>query len=135
MGEDSIVTMPDTIVMYVDGPAGRPVGEQAPIAFAELEAKLPSLKRRKFYAVVMGGRYRACVALEPGDDPHALPHPTWTLPGGRFARRRIADWEQHRDLIGPTFGTLRARADSDPGRPGIEFYRSQRELQVLVPVR
>ena len=135
MGEDSVVTMPDTLVMYVDGPAGKPIGEQAPIAFAELEAKLPSLKRRKFYAVVLGGRYRACVAVEPTDETVALPHPTWTLPGGKFVRRRIAEWEEHRDRIGPTFAALRARADSDPSRPGIEFYRSQQELQVLVPVR
>ena len=135
MADDTIIARPDVLVMYVDGQAGRPISEQAPRAFDALEEKLSSLNGRKFYGVVIGDLYRACVAVEPGDEPHALPHPTWTLPGGRFARRKIADWEQHRDLIGPTFGALRARADSDPSRPGIEFYRSQRELQVLVPVR
>jgi len=130
-----IITMPDIAVMYFDGPAGRPVSEQAPVAFAELEAKLASLKGRKFYAVVIGGRYRACVAVEASDDAQALPHPTWKLPGGKFVRRRIADWEQHRDMIGPTFAALRSRADSDLSLPAIEFYRSQWELQVLVPIR
>jgi hypothetical protein len=134
MADDSVVTMPDVAVMYVDGLEEKPIGEQAPAAFAELEGKLPSLKRRKFYAVVLGGRYRACVAVEASDDGHALPHPTWMLPGGKFVRRRIADWEQHRDMIGPAFAALRSRADSDLSRPGIEFYRSQRELFVLVPV-
>ena len=134
MAEDVVITMPDIVVMYVDGAAGKPIPDQAPAAFAELEAKLPSLKRRKFYAVVIGGRYRACVAVDDSDDAQALPHPTWTLPGGKFVRRRIADWEQHREMIGPTFAALRSRADSDLSRPGIEFYRSQRELLVLVPV-
>ena len=135
MADDVIVTMPDIRVMYVDGEAGKPISEQAPQAFDTLEAELPSLKGRKFFAVVIEDRYRACVAVESGDDTRALPHPTWTLPGGKFVRRRIADWEQHRDQIGPTFGMLRARADSDPARPGIEFYRSQRERLILVPVR
>jgi hypothetical protein len=121
--------------MYVDGEAGKPIADQAPRAFGALEAKLESPKGRKFYGVVIGDLYRACVAVEPGDEQQLLPHPTWTLPGGRFARQRIADWEQRRDMIGPTFAALRARADSDPNRPGIEFYRSQQELQVLVPVR
>jgi hypothetical protein len=134
MGDDIIVTMADIVVMYVDGPAEKPIGEQAPVAFAELEAQLTSLKRRRFYAVVIGDRYRACVAVEPADDTQALPHPTWTLPGGKFVRRKIADWEQHRDTIGPTFAALRSRGDSDLARSGIEFYRSQRELFVPVPV-
>ncbi|MGB9364783.1 MAG: hypothetical protein WCE79_02090 [Xanthobacteraceae bacterium] len=123
------------LVMYVDGEAGKPISEQAPRAFNVLEAKLASLKGRKFYGVVIGGLYRACVEIEPDDEPDLLAYPTWTLPGGRFARHRIADWERHRDLIGPTFAALRARPDSDPNRPSIEFYRSQKELQVLVPVR
>ncbi len=135
MMTETIVTVPDTSVMYVAGETGKPIAEQAPKAFKELEAKLSSLKGRKFYGVVLGDEYRACVAIDPNDDPFSLPHPTWTLPGGKYVRRKIPNWEQHLDLIGSAFETLRRRSDFDPSRPCIEYYRSQKELLVMVPVR
>jgi len=132
---DTIVTIPDIAVMYVAGDAGRPVPEQAQAAFPALEATLPTLKSRKFYGVGVGAEYRACVAIDERDDLQALPHARWTIPGGRYARRRIADRERNTDRIKPTFDALRARPDFDPSRPWIEFYRSRSELLVLVPVR
>lgn len=135
MTSDTIVTVQDTAVMYVAGERGKLIAEQAPKAFKELEARLPSLKGRKFYGVVLGDEYRACVAIDPNDDSLFLPHATWTLPGGRYVRRRILDWEEHLQLIGPTFETLCRRSDFDPSRPCIEYYRSQKELLVMVPVQ
>jgi len=44
------------------------------------------------------------------------------------------DWEQHRDEIGPTMPP-RDRGDFDPSRPCIEYYRSQRELLLMVPIK
>jgi len=38
------------------------------------------------------------------------------------------------DAIGPTVAALRDRSDFDATRPLIEFYRSQSELRLLVPV-
>lgn len=135
MDHDSIVTIPDIAVMYVAGAAGRPIPEQAQAAFPALEARLPTLKNRKFYGVGVGDEYRACVAIDERDDPAALPHRRWTIPGGRYARRRIADWEQNIADIKPAFEALRRRPDFDPSRPWIEFYRSRHELFVMVPVR
>jgi len=83
----------------------------------------------------VGDEYRACVAIDAHDDPGSLPHPCWIIPGGKYARRRIADWEQNLHRIKPTFEALRARHDCDPARPWIEFYRSRRELLLMVPVR
>jgi hypothetical protein len=103
--------------------------------FKKLEAKLSSLKGRKFYGVVLGDEYRACVAIDPNDDPLSLPHPTWTLPGGRYVRRTIPNWEDNLHLIGPAFETLCQRSDFGPSRPCIEYYRSQRQLLVMVPVQ
>jgi hypothetical protein len=131
----TIVTTQGIAVMYVAGERGTPIAEQAPGAFQRLEEKLTSLKGRKFYGVVVDGEYRACVAIAPGDEPGSLPHPTWTLPGGKYARAKIADWETHRQRIGPAMEALRRRPDFDPTRPCIEYYRSQRELLLLAPVR
>ena len=135
MTPDTIVTIQDTAVMYVAGETGTPIAEQAPTAFKKLEAKLSSLKGRKFYGVVLGDEYRACVAIDRKDDPFSLPHPTWTLPGGTYVRRRLLNWEDNLHLIGQTCETLRRRSDFDPSRPVIEYYRSHRELLVMVPVQ
>lgn len=135
MRNDTVVTLPDTVVMFVTGKAGTPIAAQAPEAFKALEARLSSLRGRKFYGVVVGDEYRACVAIDSSDDPRALPYPTWILPGGKYVRRRILDWEEHLDLIGPTFKALLRRPGVDASRPCIEFYSSRRELLVMVPVR
>lgn len=135
MAGDTVVTMDDIPVMYVDGEKGRPIAEQAPAAFEKLEAELPSLKGRKFYGVQSDGLYRACVALNETDDPSVLPHPAWVIPGGRYARRKIRDWEQHIDQIVQAFNDLHRDNEVDPARPNIEYYRSQRELFCLVPIK
>jgi hypothetical protein len=98
-----------------------------------LEARLPTLKKKRFYGTIVDGRYRACVAVD--DDTRRLELPRWVIPGGRYAVRKIVDWEKHRDQIGPTVGAMRSRPDIDLTRPFIEFYRSQAELRLLAPVR
>lgn len=130
---EAIVQQRAIPVIYVAGETGRPHAEEAPKAFNRLEAQLPTLKGRHFYGTVVGDEYRACVEEQPGDE--VLDIARWTLPGGRYRCVRIADWEAHRDQIGPTAADLVSRPDYDPTRPVIEFYRSQRELKMLAPIR
>jgi hypothetical protein len=129
---DDVVVLEDIPVLYVAGQKGRPIPEQAPPAFEALEAQLPTLMARRFYGAVLDGEYRACVAAD--DTLAALALPRWTPPGGRYVRRKIPDWENNRELIGPTCAALRSRPDSDPTRPLIEYYRSRAELRILAPV-
>jgi len=135
MMSDSIVVIQDIPVMFVAGDRANPISEQAPSAFAELEAKLETLKGRHFYGVIVDGEYRACVGLRPQDDRHNLPYRTWVIPGGKFARRKLTSWERHRDQIGPTMLKLRERGDFDKSRHCIEYYRSQRELLLMAPIQ
>ena len=130
---EAIVELRAIPVIYIAGEPGRPHAEEAPKAFNRLEAQLPTLKGRHFYGAVVGDEYRACVAERPGDEALGAVH--WTLPGGRYRRARITDWEAHRDQIGPTAADLVSQPDYDPTRPLIEYYRSQRELLMLAPVR
>lgn len=131
--KDAIVERRAIPVLYVTGEIGHPPAEEAPKAFERLEAQLPTLKGRHFYGVLVSGEYRACVAERPDDE--ALDITRWALPGGRYRRVRIPNWEAHRDKIGPIAAELVSRPDHDPTRPVIEFYCSQRELQILAPVR
>lgn len=130
---DAIIELDAIDVVFVTGEKSLPIPQQAPLAFNALEALLPTLKKKRFYGAVIDGEYRACVAID--DDTRRLDLPRWVLPPGRYAVRKIADWERHRDEIGPIMGTLRNRVDFDRTRPIIEFYRSQAELRVLAPVR
>jgi hypothetical protein len=128
------VTLPDVRVMYVESTTG-PAG--AANAFDTLEARLPSLKGRKFYGTFQppAGPYRACVAIEPTDDVAALAFQTCTIPGGKFSQAKIPNWEQHLPEIGKTFQRMSEENEHDISRPNIEFYRSQRELILFLPVK
>jgi hypothetical protein len=130
---DVIIELGAVEVVYVSGEKHLPIPQQAPSAFSALEALLPTLRKKRFYGVVVDGQYRACAAVD--DDTRGLDLPRWVLPAGRYLVHKIANWERHRDEIGPTVGALRNRPDLDPTRPIIEFYRSQVELRLLAPVR
>jgi effector-binding domain-containing protein len=103
---------------------------------AEVE-ELVGLRGRKYYGAfdMDGDEYRVCVQLQPGDDPDALELEVGTLPGGRYARVRLSgEPPDVYNLIGPTFEALAKRADRDPLRPGIEFYRRRDVIDLLLPV-
>lgn len=126
-----IVTLDPVKVMFVvspDGPQG--AGE----AFDRLEARLSSLKGRKFYGTLLNGEYRACVALEVQDAPAAMGLETWTIPGGAYARRKLEGWPERLPEIGQIFGALAAEYPRDAARPNVEFYRSQKELLLFMAV-
>jgi hypothetical protein len=118
-------------VMYVVSPNGP---EGASGAFDRLEARLPSLKGRKFYGTMLNGEYRACVELNPQDSPAAMGLETWTIPGGAYVRRKLPDWPEHVTEIGQIFSALAAEHLRDPARPNVEFYRSQKELLLFMAV-
>lgn len=128
------VVLPDVPVMYVESASGFAGASEA---FDRLEAKFPSLRGRKFYGTWQppAGPYRACVAIEPGDDASALGLPTWTIPGGKFVRQKLTNWEENRPEIGRTFQRMREGCEPEAGRPSIEFYRSQKELLLFLPVK
>jgi hypothetical protein len=133
--QDRVVDFPDTAVSYVASDAERPIHEQAPAAFRALEATLTTLRGRRFYAALVGPEYRACVALRPEDQHTHKSLQRWTIPGGRYARRMIADYHTNIPAIGDAFAEMRRRPDYDPSRPCVEYYRSQDEVYVMVPVQ
>jgi hypothetical protein len=117
--------------MSGDGPEG---------AMHRLEAKLPSLKGRKFYGAFQllpgGEEYFACVERHPGDDPEGMGLDAGTVPGGLYVRRKVFDWLRVIDegRLGSIFQDLVRSHPVDPTRPHLEFYRSMSELHLLVPV-
>jgi hypothetical protein len=137
--------MSDTVLELQEIPVLRVKAEMArggpSAAMQTLESKLPTLKGRKFYGVfrVMpdGEEYYACVAKTEADDPSKMRLETGVIPGGRYVRRKIMNWEKViRDGQLPRMTQEFSQAhDADPSRFTIEFYRSQEELQLFVPLR
>lgn len=111
-----------------------PSGIQA--SWDRLERVLASLKGRKFYGAFFfpDGPYRACVAIQPGDDTGALGLQRWTIPGGLYLRRRLVDWQEDTDRIRIIFGEMSAQVHPDAGRPSIEFYRRHDEVILYLPI-
>ena len=131
---DTIVNSPAIPVMYVAGDSSKPINEQAPLAVEQLESSMTSLRGKKFYGVVVDGEYRACVRVNSGEDPELRKYLSFTIPGGRYVHRRLVDWDHQVELIGRSVNQLIARPDYDSSRPVIEFYRSDTELVIRVPV-
>lgn len=121
----------DIEVMYVQSEAG-PAG--ARIAFAQLEAKIGSLKGRRFYGTFQSGEYRACVARQPEDNPRALGLKAWVIPGGKYVCEKLLNWRSRIPEIGERFVALSRAHPEDPDRPSIEYYRSQSELHLFLPI-
>lgn len=109
-------------------------------AMQRLEAKLPSLKGRKFYGTFRllpdGEEYFACVERLPGDDPAAMGLEVGSIPGGLYVRRKVLDWEKviAAGKLGGIFEEMVGHYPVDRTRPDLEYYRSMSELHLLVPV-
>lgn len=110
-------------------------------AMWRLESKLPTLKGRKFYGTFKetpdGEEYFACVAKIDSDDPLKMQLETGVIPGGKYARRKVLEWEKViRDGQLPRiFQEMIKSNDADSTRPSIEYYRSQTELLLYLPVK
>ncbi len=127
------LTLEDIQVMFLRADGG-PAGARA--AFEQLEPSCPALRGRKFYSTYQGVEYRACVALLPRDDARQLGLQTWVIPGGLYVREKMTDWASRLPETGNTFMAMADREKSrvDTTRPSIEFYRSQREVILFLPV-
>lgn len=130
----TVVTLPE-LRLVVRQATEFPQGIKA--AWQELEAPLTTLRGRKFYGLTYaeesGLVYYA--GLEPQNEAEItrLGLPTLSIPGGDYARVKLMDWSNHTDEIGPIFDELMRHYEMKPG-PTIEFYRSQTELHLLIPV-
>jgi predicted transcriptional regulator YdeE len=131
----TIVDLPDVKLM-VSRADEFPSGIKA--AWDRLESKLPSLKGRKFYGMTVcegsGLAYFAGVEVVSDQEAPSLGFPTMMIKGGRYARAKLLDWSDHTDMIGEIFGELMRDFPMDPNGPSVEFYRSQSELHLLIPL-
>lgn len=131
----TIVELPD-VNLVVSRADSFPEGIEA--AWNTLESKLTSLKGRKFYGLTVcegdGLAYFAGVEAADDEEVARLGLTTMAIKGGRYAKAKLTDWQNHKDEIGRTFDRLMQDYDMDPNGASVEFYRSQSELHLLIPL-
>ena len=114
-------------------------GKGPKVAFDLLESKLPTIKGRKFYGTFQftpeGEEYYACVVRIDTDDPEMMQLETGLIPGGWYARSKLIDWEKNLSKLPSLFEEMARTHDVDPKRPSLEFYRSQAEMHLFLPVQ
>jgi DNA gyrase inhibitor GyrI len=124
----------ETPVMFLQVRGG---SEQIQKAWAELERLLGSRRGRRFYGILnsAAGTYRACVELREGDRAEALGLTRGVLEGGAYLRMRLRQKlpSPHEHVVA-AFEELQQSSARDRGRPRIEFYRRQGEVDVLMPI-
>lgn len=130
-----IVDMPDVKLM-VSRADEFPSGIGA--AWEKLESRLPSLKGRRFYGVTVceGSElaYFAGVESQSDEEISSVGFPTMVVKGGKYARAKLLDWHNHRDEIRTIFSKLMRDFPMDRHGATVEFYRSQSELHLLIPL-
>lgn len=106
-------------------------------AWARLERIVGSRRGRKFYGIfnAAAGTYRVCVELREGDRAEALGLGRCVLAGGAYLRMRLRQKSPAlHDEVVAVFEELQQSNHRDRGRPRIEYYRREGEVDVLMPV-
>jgi hypothetical protein len=131
----TIVDLPELRLMVVRAEEF-PSGLKA--AWDGLESKLSSLNGRKFYGV---SRYEgqqmvyfAGVVPTSDEEVAELGLPAMTVKGGKYARAKLMDWSKHTDEIPRIFDQLVRDFPMAPNGWMLEYYRSQSELHLLMPL-
>jgi hypothetical protein len=69
-----------------------------------------------------------------GEDPESLRFDRWTIPGGTYVMKKIINWNSKILQLPQIFDEMASGRKVDPGRPSVEYYRSQSELVLYLPV-
>ena len=82
--------------------------------------------------------YWACVEIKEGDNLNNPELEIGMLPAGKYATRKLKNWSDEKDIpkkIVGTFEEMSKEFEVDRERLEIEFYRSQSELILMMPVK
>ena len=106
-------------------------------AWPGFENSFDSLQGRKMMGLFYGehGVYRLSSVRLDRDFDNPLGLDETVIPGGSYLRLRLrGSAPSIYDDIAPAFDVLFDRADHDPKRPHIEYYRREGEVDCLVPI-
>ncbi len=139
MNKSNIIQFESKKVLYVktsDIPSG------VPKAFEKLESHLSTLRGRKFYGAYFYNQgnpfYWACVEIKEGDNLNNPELEIGILPSGSYVTKKLKNWTLEKEIpkkIVETFEDMSREFEADRQMPEVEFYRSQCELILMLPVK
>lgn len=106
-------------------------------AWPDFEGSFDSLRGRRMMGLIYGGNgvYRMSSMRLDRDHDNPLGLDETVIPGGDCLRLRLrGNAPSIYGEIADAFDALLAHADHDPGRPYIEYYRREGEVDCLVPI-
>ncbi len=133
----------DIQLMCLKSPKGP---ETAADTMSKVESMVDSLKGRRFYGLFReengGETYLSCTRVEDGDSPEELGLIRVSIPKGKYDRDRLEDWEDKWDgtYIAGLPELFRKMIDRNAGRIdeerfSVEYYRSRKELILMLPLK
>jgi hypothetical protein len=107
-------------------------------AWRRLEAVYPPRKGRRFYGLTRfdAGQLPYFAAVVPPTEQAAAPagFVRLIMQGGLYARVKLEGWTERTGEFAQVFDYLMERFELSPGGYSVEFYRSQREAHLMIPV-
>lgn len=112
--------------------------EDVQSAFDSLEKKILKRSSRKMLGTLNVNNdipeYKACVEQVDLDNPDFLGLESSILPGGKYISGKLINWTMNTHLIKEMFGEMSYKYIFDASRPQLEFYKSKRELILMLPI-
>lgn len=112
--------------------------EDVQATFSAIENKLIGKKNRKFFGALNVSNdvpdYTACIEQSFFDEPAKLGLESYQLPGGKYITGKLINWTLNTHLIKEMFGEMGHKYIFDASRPQLEFYKSKRELILMLPI-
>ncbi len=125
----SILTMSVPVQVFPEGVKS---------AFNSLENKLVNKNGRQFFGAVHINNnelnYKACLVQNAKDEHLALGLDNYTIPGGKYVTNKLVNWTKNTHLIKEMFNEMEHKYRFDASRPQLEYYKSNRELVLMLPV-
>lgn len=112
--------------------------EDVQSAFDSLEKKIIKRSQRKMLGALNVSNdlpeYKACIEQSDIDNPAFLGLESYMLPGGKYISGKLINWTLNTHLIKEMFGEMSYKYIFDASRPQLEYYKSKRELILMLPI-
>lgn len=108
-------------------------------SFKKMELKLQKSIKRKFFGALLHCEnevvYHACASQIMPNEHLVCGFQHVEIPGGKYMSYTLQNWSKNTHLIKEIFQELEHKYLFDTSRPQLELYRSNKELEIMLPIK